>query len=343
MTERASRPPLVDVGLLRQMARWVRPQTRWLLAGLAALLGASACRLGLPWLVKLFIDRHLVAGDLSGAAPLAGAFLTLAAGAAVLRRLQMLAVERAGQDALLHLRQEVFGHLQRLSTAYHDRTPAGRLVGRVTTDIEALQEAFSTGLVTILGDLVFLAATLAILLALDVRLTAVAILAVPVLLLVTLLVRTRARRAYEEVRRRLAALNALLHEQVSGMPLVQAFGQEGRSLAAFREVNGGLRHAQLRSVLWESQLSAAVEMIGSFTMALILGYGGGLVAGDLEAGRAAGLSLGTLFAFIDYMQRFFGPLNELSLKFTVLQNAGTAARRIQALSLIHIRRCRRRG
>ncbi len=220
-------------------------------------------------------------------------------------------------------------------TAFFDRTAIGRLIGRVTTDVEALQEMFSSGVVTILGDLVFLIAAVWLLLTLNPSLTAVTMIMVPILLIVTLFVRTRVRVAYTAMRAQLSRLNGFLHEQVSGMSVIQMFGQEAQRSRAFGAVNDGVRDSHLRSVYWESVLSAATEMLGSFTTALILWYGGGLTLASLgatgvpEAGAVgSGLTLGALFAFVDYMQKFFVPLNDMSLKYTVLQNAMVASDRI---------------
>lgn len=330
-----------DTRILRRLWRFVRPHRGLIALGLVLLLLASACRLVLPLFVMAAIDDHLSprggADSQSGLTALCAAFAAVALLEFFLRRWQLLTVERAGQNALRDLRVDLFDHLQRLSARFFDRTPIGRLVGRVTTDVEALQELFSSGVVTVLGDLVYLIAILGILLSLSVPLTLVSMLVVPVLLVVTLKVRNIVRDAYREMRWRVSELNRSLHEQVAGMAVVQMFAQEDRSRRDFANHNERTREAQLTSVRWESILSAATEMLGSFTVALILWYGGDLALRGLGAapvagaGAAGALSLGTLFAFVDYMQKFFVPLNDLSLKYTVLQNAGVAAERIFAL------------
>ncbi|MBC8328538.1 MAG: ABC transporter ATP-binding protein [Planctomycetes bacterium] len=321
----------VDLGLLRRLWPFIRPHRRLLLRGFLFLLVGSGCRLALPFLVKVGIDDYLTPGVLDGVGWLLAAFAVLGLVEMGARRLQMIAVDTAGQDALLDLRSRLFGHLQRLPASYYDRTPTGKVLGRLTTDVEALNELFSSGVVTVLGDLVFLAASLAILLALDWQLTLATLMIVPPLGAVTMFVRGRVRRAYQQMRSQLSAMNAFLHEQVSGMPVNQMFLREARVAAQYEVTNDGVRVAQLRTVRWESLLSAAVEMLGSFTVALILWFGGGHALGALDGGpEAAGaaLTLGTLFAFIEYMQRFFAPLNDLSMKYAVLQNATTASRRI---------------
>lgn len=326
--------PAVDPRLLRRLWPFLQPHQRWVWLGFSCLMLGLACRLAGPFLVKIAIDDHLLAQEGDGYRWVVTAFLALAVIEALLRRVQQVAVDTGGQSALLDLRLAIFRHLQRLPTRYFDRTPTGKLIGRVTTDVEALNEMFSTGVVTILGDLVFLFATLAILFGLDWQLTLVTLAVVPILLGITMFIRVRVRSAYVTMRSKLSEMNAYLHEQVSGMPVVQMFNRQEATRAGYAEINSGVRGAQLGTVYWETMLSTFVELLSSFTVALILWYGGGEVARSLGAETTLGedvLTLGVLFAFVDYMQKFFQPLNELSLKYTVLQNAMTASRRIFSL------------
>lgn len=318
-----------DAQLLRRLWPFVRPHVHLLAIGLACLLLLSACRLAMPWLVKLAIDNHLSLGGLSGYWPLLLAFLGVAIANGLLRRWQHIALETGGQDALLDLRLALFRHLQRLPASFFDRTSTGRLVGRVTTDVEALQELFASGVVTLVGDLIFLLATLVILFSLHVKLALVSMIAVPLLVFGTLFIRIRVRAAYVTMRAKLSEMNGFLHERIGGMDVVQMFQREAATAEDYADISGGVRDAQLKTVKWETSLSTFVEFLSSLTGALILWYGGGLVALDWRMdGVAGGLTLGALFAFIDYMQKFFHPLNELSLKYTVMQNAMTASRRI---------------
>lgn len=318
-----------DGRVVRRLWPYIRPHARLLAAGLLLLVLVSASNLARTYLVKIAIDEALVPEQLGLLFWIAGGYFTLALAEFFLRRRQIYTVDRAGQNSLYDLRTGLFRHLQRLPASFHDRRPTGTLVGRVTTDIEALQELFSTGVVTIFGDLLFLGAMVVILFSLNWRLALLTLAAVPVLLTVTVLIRVRVREAYATWRSKLSRINGFLHEHLTGMPVVQMFNRESRTREEFRSINGELRGAQLRSVWWESNFSAITEMIGSMTLALILWYGGRLALGESGAPAAtAGLTLGTLFAFIEYMQKFFQPLTELSQKYTVLQNAMTAAQRI---------------
>lgn len=317
-----------DPRLVRRLWAYVVPHKRLFYTGLVLLLVTSAGRLAATWFVKLAIDRNITPRRLDGFGALMLWFAAVTVGEFFLRRWHMFVVERAGQNALYDLRLALFRHLQRLSMRFYDRNRTGTLVGRVTTDVEALYELFSSGVVTILGDLVFLAATLAILLATNWQLTLVSLLIAPVLVGVTAWVQRKVRAAYDVLRQRLSQMNGFLHEHAGGMPLVQLFRREALARAELAPINAGVRDSQLESVFWESTLSAAVEMLGSFTTALILWYGGGIAAESLGREGPPALTLGALFLFVDYMQKFFRPLSDLSQKYTVLQSAMAAGRKI---------------
>jgi ATP-binding cassette subfamily B protein len=322
-----------DARLVRRLWDYVAPHQRWLWTSLGLLLLSSAFGLASPWLLKVAIDRFLVPGNLAGFGWLLAAVVGATLGELACRGVQAYTLDLTGQNALLDLRRAVFRHLQGLSASFYDRTPIGRLIGRVTTDVESLHEVFASGVVTILGDLIGLAGILVILFAMNWQLTLVTLCVVPLLLAITLWIRVRVRKAYGIMISRRSALNAYLHEQTSGMPLVQAFRREQRTADGLAGINEDLCAAELTTVTWESVLSAATDMLSSLTMALILWYGGGLALESLgvparEQGFGAGVTIGTLVAFLQYMERFFGPLNDLSLKYTVMQNAMTASDRI---------------
>ncbi len=322
-----------DAVLLRRLWAYVGPH-KWLIcAALLLLLASSTVGLLQPWLLRKVIDEHVVPGQLSGIGLLVGLYGAALFVELCLRALQTYLMELAGQNALLELRLKVFAHLQRLSASFYDRVPTGTLIGRVTTDIEALQEMFSSGVVTILADLINLAVILGLLFWMSPQLTLVTLLVVPILVIVTIAIRKRVRAAYGVMINKRSRLNASLHEQVSGMSLVQSFRREELTRRRFGEINAGLRDAELVSVKWESVLSAVTDMLSSLTMALILWYGGGLALESLGLDELARelrgpVTLGTLVAFLQYMERFFGPLNDLSLKYTVMQSAMTASDRI---------------
>lgn len=228
------------------------------------------------------------------------------------------------QLSLSDLRVGLFRHVERLPMAFFDRTPAGRLVSRMTTDIDAINEMFSAGSLTLLIDFLTLAGIVAIMFSFNARLAFWALCGVPPLLLVIEFFRPRMRVVFREIRDRLAALNAYLSEALSGMAVIQLFTRERESRREFDLLNQGSRDAQRVSNIYDGALFSSVEGLSSITVALVLWVGGGEVIRRL-------LTLGTLVAFIDYAQRFFVPLRDVSSKYTTLQSALSSVERIEAL------------
>jgi ATP-binding cassette subfamily B protein len=226
-----------------------------------------------------------------------------------------------GQRIMFDLRRDIFSRLQRLPVAFFDRNPIGRLVTRVTNDVDALNELFTAGIVSIFGDVVLLAGIVAVLFWLDWRLAIVTFAILPLLLLLTFWFKTRARRSYREVRVRLARINAFLQEHITGMSVVQLFNREEGALDAFAQVNDAHRRANIRAIFYYAVYYPGVELITALGVGLILWYGGsGVVAGAL--------SIGALVAFLQYAQRFYQPLADLSEKYNILQAAMASSERI---------------
>src|SRR5437870_4900968 len=212
-----------------------------------------------------------------------------------------------GQRVMHGLRAAIFRHLLRLAAAFYDRYAVGRLMTRVLNDVEAVNEAFTSGLFAVIGDIVTLVAVVGAMLWLDWRLALVTFSLVPVLAAVAAWFRIRARDAYREVRRRLARLNAFLQESIQGMSVIQLFAREAHEHRAFRRLNAEYRRMLFRSTIWEASLYASVEALGSAALALLLWYGARQIA-------AEALTFGTLVAFIQYTNRFFLPIRDLGAR-----------------------------
>ncbi|HKN47268.1 MAG TPA: ABC transporter ATP-binding protein, partial [Candidatus Polarisedimenticolia bacterium] len=225
---------------------------------------------------------------------------------------------------ILALRTRLFAHIQSLDSAFFDSYPVGRLMTRVTTDVESLADLFSSGVVSLLGDSVKLVAIVIILWWLNWRLALVTFMVAPVLFLLSAVFRGRIRQAYRDVRRRIARLNAYLQEAISGMLLVQLFRREAEDRREFESINQDHRDADLRSVVYESAFSAIVELVGTLATALTIWYGGGQILRGL-------LTFGTLVAFLEYTSRFFQPIRDLSSFYAVMQSAMASLERIFAL------------
>ena len=311
----------IDRRLLARLLRYVLPHRRLLAAALAALLCGTACQLAGPYLIKVVVDRHVMTGQLSGMGRLVLLYLGTLVGAMGFVYLQMYAVSVLGQRVILALRREMFARMQRLPVVFFDRTPTGRLMTRLTSDVEALQELLSSGLVSTIGDVAVLAGTAAILLWMDPSLALVTFAVLPVLVLFVELLKKRIREGNREMRRKLARMNAFLQEHVTGVAVVKAFGMEGKSTLRFDALNGeyaaeGVRLTNLYSVYFPG-----VEMLASIAVALLLWRGGvGLLSGAV--------TFGTLVAFLEYARRFYDPIKDMSDKYNILQSALASSERI---------------
>ena len=313
-----------DARLARRLYEYVAPQAPLIAVSLALMLVVMAAQLAQPYLIKVLIDDHILKHEARGLTALAMLYLLVFAVEMAARYAQLYSMERTGQNVIQALRDRLFAHLQGLDSAFFDRHPVGRLMTRVTTDIESLADLFSSGVVSLLGDSLKLVAIVAILWWLDVRLALATFTLAPALFLLSVFYRGRIRRTYRDVRRRIARINGYLQEEISGMLLVQLFRREREDRREFDAINRGHRDAELRSVVYESSFSAIIELVGTLATALILWYGGGRIL------RGA-LTFGTLVAFIEYTGRFFGPIRDLSSFYAVMQAAMASLERIFSL------------
>ena len=270
------------------------------------------------------IDDHILHADWTGLTTVALLYALVLGLLYGLRLLEAFLMALTGQRVIHDLRATLFAHLLRLEAGFFDRTPVGRLMTRVLNDVEAVSEAFTSGLFAIVADVVTLAGVVAVMLWMDWRLALVTFAIVPVLFLVAGYFRIRARDAYREVRRRLARLNAFLQESIQGTAVIQLFARETHERAQFRRLNDDYRRALFTSTRFESSLYAGVEALGSVALALLLWYGSGQIL-------AGALSFGALVAFIQYTNRFFLPIRDLGAKYTVMQAAMASAERIFGL------------
>jgi len=299
-----------DARLVRRLLEHVLPETGLIALSVALMFVVMAAQLAQPYLLKLVIDGPVHHGNPSGLAPLALFYLLAFVVELTARFGQLYSMERTGQKVILSLRNRLFAHLQGLDSAFFDRYPVGRLMTRVTTDVESLADLFSSGIV--------------ILCWLDMRLALVTFAIAPVLFLLSALYRGRIRQAYRNVRLRVARLNGFLQEAISGMLVVQLFRRQSEDLRDFEAINREHREAELQSVVYESSFSAVIELVGTLATALIIWYGGGRLA-------TGALTFGTLVAFLEYASRFFGPIRDLSSFYAVLQAAMASLERIFAL------------
>jgi ATP-binding cassette subfamily B protein len=339
-----------DRQLLGWLLRWVRPYWRRVAGATALVLAGSLVQIAGPLITAAAIDLYLDAPGTAGQAPSAAASRVAAAlrglslpaegsaglwtlallylvclllGAALLA-LQARTMMVTGQLVMRDLRDALFGHLQRLELAWFTRTPTGRVITRLTSDVEATNDLFTSGLVEIFADVVLLGGVVAVLFSLDWRLALVAFSVLPLLALLSLWFRRGARAVYREVRIRLAAITTHLQEHLAGMSVVQLARAEARVDAAFTRLDADHRDVNIRGIFYYAVFYPAVELLTSFGIALLLVFGG------LWSTQGT-VSLGILVAFLQYVQRFYRPITDLAESYNVLQASLAAAERLRAL------------
>ncbi|GAB4233081.1 MAG: ABC transporter ATP-binding protein [Deltaproteobacteria bacterium] len=311
----------VDFRLLRRILRYAAPHRGLVAAALAALFLGSACQLAGPYIIKIVIDRHVMPGNVAGIGRWVALYLAALAGGMGFLYVQMFVVSVLGQRVILALRKEMFARMERLPVAFFDRTPTGRLMTRLTSDVEALQELISSGLVSTIGDATVLIGTAGLLVWIDARLALVVFSVLPALVLFVEILKKRIREANREMRRKLARMNAFLQEHVTGVAAVKSFAQEAKSEARFDAFNGEYAAESLRLTNFYSLYFPGVEMFASIAVALLLWRGGiGILSGAL--------TFGTLVAFLEYARRFFDPIKDMSDKYNILQSALASSERI---------------
>ncbi len=310
-----------DARLMRRLLTYLRPYWRQVLVALVAILGYASLQLVPPWLMQQVVDVYIPNADWSGLRLIGALYVTTLAVEFVCEFVQTTTLQMTGQRIMFDLRMQIYGHLQRLDVRFYDRNPVGRLLTRVTTDVDALNELFTSGVVSVFGDVFALAAVMVAMLLLDWRLALVAFAVIPLVVVVTQWFRVHVRDTYRTVRLLIARINALLQENITGMATVQLFRRESRSFATFDAVNRDHMAANVRSVFYYAVFYPAIEIVSALAAALILWFGGLRVMSDT-------LTIGTLVAFIQYSQRFFRPIQDLSEKFNILQGAMASSERV---------------
>ena len=309
-----------DARLMRRLLGYVRPYIGLVALSVVLLLLSSSASLTGPYLVRIGIDRYITPGRLRGLGALTAIYLAILAAGFIFRYLQSYLMQLVGQRAMYDLRMALFAHLQRLSVRFYTHTPVGRLITRITNDIDALNEMITQGVVGIFGDLIMLVGILGVMLWMEWRLALITFTVMPLILYVTALFRVRSREIYRAVRTRLARINAYLNENITGMPIVQLFNRERRNFEQFDALNRELLGWHLRGLRAFAMFHPSVGVISALAIAFILVFGGGVFR--------ASVTIGLLVAFIQYAQRFFEPIEELAEKYNILQAAMASSERL---------------
>ena len=313
-----------DGRLMRRLLAYLRPYRLAAAAAFVAIVAQAGLQLAQPYLIKVAIDEHIATGNLAGLNTIAAVFLCILGGSFLLEFVQTYTMQMTGQRIMFDLRSQIYARLQQLDIRFFDRNPVGRLMTRVTTDVDVLNDLFTAGVVSVFGDVFTLAGIMVVLVTMDWRLALVTFSVLPLIVLVTQWFRRNVRESYRTVRLWIARINAFLQEHITGMATVQLFRREASSFARFDGINAGHRDANIGSIFYYAVFYPAIEVVGALAAALIIWFGGGRVLGGA-------LTLGSLVAFIQYAQRFFRPISDLSEKFNVLQAAMASSERIFTL------------
>jgi len=321
---------------MRRLLSYMKPYQRTVLISLALLLVNSVLQVVGPLLTKIAVDRYIVPSPSGARIPLVG-FLSVDpwTGIAQISLVYLLAVigsflcdfgetylmQWTGQKAMFDLRRELMGHLQKLDIPYFDRNPVGRLVTRVTTDVDTLNELFTSGLVMIIGDVLMLTFVIIAMLNLSPGMTGLLLGVMPFVIMVTVVFRRTVQQSYRRIRVAIARINAYLQEHINGIAVLQVFNREARSIREFDKINRDHMDAYKDSITAYGWFYPVVEFLGMLSLAFLLAYGGFRI-------RQGALSLGVLVAFFQYGLRFFRPIQDLSEKYNILQAAMAAAERI---------------
>jgi len=310
-----------DIGMIRRLWQFIIPYKRLFFLSLLLLPLQQAFGLAQPYLMKVGIDRYIASKDLWGLQNVMLLFLAALIGETITVFAQYYFSMLVAQRCLADLRVAIFSHVQKLPTSYFDRNPVGRLVTRMTTDVDVLQEMFAAGVITLASDFVMVIWIVGIMFYLDIELALVSLALIPPMALAINFFRVKARRTYRQIRVRIARINAYLGEAISGMAVIQLFAREQKTYREFEALNADHRDAYHLSNLYEAGLYSMVEAAGSVSVGLLLWYGGGEVLHGI-------IGIGTLVAFNEYIHRFFVPLRDFSQKYTVMQSAMASAERI---------------
>ncbi|MEC9422935.1 MAG: ABC transporter ATP-binding protein [Nitrospinota bacterium] len=307
--------------LFKRIIFYIKPYTGLIVLAIGLLLTVSILNLAGPYLTKIVIDDHITARDMSGLDMIAVIYLTVLVCSFLFQFCQTYVMQYIGQKVMFDLRSKVFAHLHKMSFSYFDNNPIGKMITRVVNDVEVLNEMLTSGLIMVFSDLFTLFGIFFVMLYLDWKLTFMVCIVFPLLGLATRAYRTRAWDALRKNRAHVSELNSYLKENLSGMDTVQCFNQEKKNYVKFSSINNKRLKEDLRTVRYNAFYMPSIDFFSSLAISLVIWYGGGRFVQDE-------IQLGTLVAFIQYLQKFFEPIRDLAEKFNVIQTAMASSERI---------------
>lgn len=310
-----------DARLMRRMLHYLRPYAGYVGAAILLSIAVSGLEAVRPYFIKIAVDENIAQKDGSALLRTTLLFLGVMTVRGFLQYLNTYLTQWIGQRTIFDLRMEIFAHLQRLGLSFFDRNPIGRLITRVTNDVEVLNDMFSSGIVMVFSDVFTIIGILYFMFTMNWQLALISLSVLPLLFYGTFLFRRKAREAYREVRLQIARINAFMQEHITGMMVDQVFGREKRSLGGFREINAKHRDANVKSIFYYAVFYPGVDLIGAIAVGLIIWYAG------IES-LGGTVTIGTVMAFLQFNEMFWRPIRDLSEKYNIMQTAMASSERV---------------
>jgi ATP-binding cassette, subfamily B, multidrug efflux pump len=310
-----------DAQLMKRLLKYLKPYKWMVLLAIGLSIVVSALEAVRPYFTKVAVDVNIAQKDKTGLMWTALAFLAVLIFRGVVQYFNAYLTQVIGQRTIFDLRMEMYRHLQRLSLKFYDRNPIGRLITRVTNDVEVLNEMFSSGIVMVFSDVFMIIGIVWFMFSMNWPLAILSLCMLPVLFYGTFLFRKKAREAYREVRLYIARINTFMQEHITGMLVDQIFNREEKAYEQFREHNAGHRDANIKSIFYYAVFYPGVDLIGAISVGLIIWYAGG----NALAGK---VTIGTVMAFLQFNEMFWRPIRDLSEKYNIMQTAMASSERI---------------
>jgi ATP-binding cassette, subfamily B, multidrug efflux pump len=314
----------IDYRLMRRLLAFLKPYRLALFGGVFLTLTASALGPLRPYLTRIAIDEHMVVGDMPGLFLFTGIIIAALLLQGALQYTLSMLMSWVGQRVLLDIRNTLYGHVQRLALRFYDTTPVGRIVTRVTSDVEVLNELFSSGVVMMISDIMVIVWIMYFMFQTSVPLTLLTIIILPFLLVASFIFRAKVRVVYNKIRRQVALMNSFMNEFITGIGIVQLFRQEGRMNKQFGAINKEHRELQDQSIFYYATFFPVVEFLSAVALSIIVWFSARTILGGE-------MTVGILVAFAQFTEMFFRPVRDLTEKYNTLQSSAVASERIFAL------------
>lgn len=310
-----------DAQLMRRLIRYLTPYKWQVALAISLAVAVSGLEAVRPYFTKIAVDVYIAEGDKNGLLMLTVLFFALLVVRGVVQYYNAYVTQKIGQHTIFDLRMELFAHLQRLSLRFYDKNPIGRLITRVTNDVEVLNEMFSSGIVMVFSDVFMIIGIVWFMFAMNWQLALISLSVLPFLFYGTFLFRKKARESYREVRLYIARINTFMQEHITGMLVDQIFNREKKAFDEFEKHNAGHREANIRSIFYYAVFYPSVDLIGAVAVGLLIWYAGGSALDGT-------VTVGTVMAFLQFNEMFWRPIRDLSEKYNIMQTAMASSERI---------------